>query len=95
MRKLISVATVLVISFMGLGPWISGMWLQHAYTGWLSNYHNPTMNIAVVHYQRGWFSSDVTLHDTPIFRNVLAALNLPLKWVNGVKFIRVRGIEGR
>lgn len=62
MRKIIFSILVLMIIGLILGPFAAGLWFQKSYRELISFYNSKeNMNIVLLDYQRGWFSSTVTL----------------------------------
>lgn len=57
----IAFALVMVILFLGVAPWVTGIYLQRHYASLLTRVNNANVTLAVPYYHRHWFSSDATL----------------------------------
>lgn len=62
MRKIMIGLAVFIMVVLFLGPFVVGVWFEKDYRYLISSYHSDeNIHIAILDYQRHWFSSDLIL----------------------------------
>lgn len=71
MRKLIGCVLALFVIVL-VSPWVTGLWFERSYHQLITFYNlQGDFNIDLMHYHRGWWSSDAELHIEVINPEVL------------------------